>query len=279
MKKIFAVLGIVAGAFLVAGGILIGIGFAMGAKGSVRLLGFANINVGRGELISQEYMKLDEFDSIYVDMDYGDVQIIPAEEYGIEYRLFSDNVRCEVKNGGLIFEERARDGIFNFDFFGIGTHSDSYVKLYVPEKKLSSVELYMDMGEADIKGIDCRRLKIDCDMGSVECADVSAETVYFDLDMGSLDFEGTVTGRTEADLDMGDLNMEGWLDCDISIDSDMGAVDLATYYSYNSYRCELDADMGSDSIHDNGGADSKEIHRMVINCDMGSIDVTFKDAG
>lgn len=278
MKKIFIILGIVAGAFVVIGGTLLGIGFAMGARNDIQLFnGALSFSLGRGELVRQDYRQIEEFDSLYVDMDLGRVEIVAGDEYGIEYQLYSDNVKCDVNNGKLTFKEQGkRNHIIGFDFGWFGSHKDSYIKIYIPEKKLDSVEIYADMGRVDINRISCERLTVECDMGGIKCRNTNTGVLYIDADMGSVEYTGAVTDRIEADVDMGSIYIEGYLDCDIEVDADMGSADIVTYYSAASYRYNFDIGMGGKEIRDNGGADSKEIHDMNIECDMGDINITHK---
>lgn len=278
MKKIFIILGIVAGAFAVIGGTLLGIGFAMGARNDIQLFnGVLSFSLGRGELVKQEYREIEKFDSLYIDMNLGRVEIVAGDEYGIEYQLYSDNVKCDVDNGKLTFKEQGRKNhIIGFDFGWFGNHKDSYIKIYVPEKKLDSVEVYADMGKVDIRGISCERLTLDCDMGAVDCKDLNVGRLNIDADMGGVEFDGTVTDKIDADVDMGSVYIEGWLDCDLEIDADMGSVDIVTYYSAVSYRYDFEIGMGGKKIHDNGGTDSEKLHYMNINCDMGDLNVTHE---
>lgn len=279
MKKIFAVLGIIIGAFVVIGGTLIGVGFAMGARNNINLFnGAVSFSLGRPEVVRMDKEKLDEFDSMYIDMDYGSVEIIPGDEYAVEYELYSDSIICEVENGRLTFKERRKNNfVMNFDFglFGFGSRAGR-LKVYVPNKKLDSVEIYTDMGSVVINGVSCDKLTLECDMGNAECKNVTVGRMYVDSDMGGLDFTGAVTDRIEADMDMGSISLEGWLDCDFDISADMGSVDIVTYYSADSYRYNFDIGMGGKEIRDNGGADSEKVHNMDIECDMGGISVTHK---
>ncbi len=280
MKKIFIILGVVAGAFAVIGGTLLGIGFVMGARNDIQLFnGALGFSFGRGELVKQEYREIEAFDSLYVDMNLGRVEIVAGEEYAIEYQLYSDNIKCDVDKGVLTFKEQGKKNhIICFDFGWFGHHKDSYIKIYVPEKKLDSAERYADMGKVDISGISCESLTLDCDMGAVSCNDISVGRLYIDADMGGVEFDGTVTDKIDADVNMGSVYIKGWLDCDLEIDADMGSVDIVTYYSASSYRYDFEVGMGGKEVHDNGGTDSEKLHNMNIDCDMGDINVTHKKA-
>lgn len=276
MKKVYGILGTVACAFLVVGGILLAIGVGVGASHNFSLFKFFDVSIGRPELASQEYMKLDEFDSLYIDMNYGGVEIVKGSDYAVEYQLYSDNVVCEVNNGRLVFKESGKKHVgINLGIFG-NYNYDSYVKVYVPEKDFDDVEIHTDMGEMKVKDLSCGKLTLESNMGAVNCINVKADRVDLDVDMGSVYYKGTISGRIKADLDMGGMILEGYLDCDMDIDADMGSVDITTYYSSGSYRCDLETDMGQKNIHDNGGGiDSDKVHDMKIDCDMGSIEITY----
>lgn len=280
MKKTFAILGIIIGAFVVVGGILIGAGCAIGVRNNIDLFNDrVYLDFGWGELVKSDYKALEEFDSLYLDMNYGSVEIVAGDGYGIEYELYSDSIVCEVSGKKLTFKERRdRNFVMGLDFGWFGARKKGRVKVYVPEQKLDSVEINTDLGNININGMMCQSLNVDCDMGAVECKNVTADRVYIDADMGAVEFSGAVSQKIEADVDMGDVEITGYLDCDIDIDADMGSVDVVTYYSSRSYRCELDVDMGHKNIRDDGGMDSETTHSMDIDCDMGSISVTYRSA-
>ena len=114
-------------------------------------------------------------------------------------------------------------------------------------------------------------------MGEVVYEDVKAEDMNINADMGRVVFYGSITGRITAELDMGSAELKGYLDCDMDMDCSMGSVDITTYYSKDSYEYDIDTDMGNSSFDGNGGMQSDTVHKVKIDCDMGSVSMKFEE--
>lgn len=278
MKKFYIIVGIIAGVLLIAGGALVGIGIASGADKAFKLFGKIDINIGEPQLVVQDYKELDEFDSIDVDVNLANVEITASgdDKYGIEYKVYSNNVKCEFKGNKLVFKEKGTFG-FDFGFFG-NIKQDTYVKIYVPEKELQSITLSADMGSVTVSDVVCDYLSAECNMGSMTFNNITANDVELDADMGSVELTGTVTGMIEADLDMGSAELTGYFDCDMDIDCGMGDIDIITYYDASSYDWYIDCDMGQYNINESGGEKTNSHNIIRADCDMGSAEITFKDA-
>ena len=147
----------------------------------------------------------------------------------------------------------------------------------MPEGRLDSVKLDTDMGSVRVNGIESRYFDTDCDMGEVVYEDVKAEDMNINADMGRVVFYGSITGRIIAELDMGSAELKGYLDCDMDMDCSMGSVDITTYYSKDSYEYDIDTDMGNSSFDGNGGMQSDTVHKVKIDCDMGSVSMKFEE--
>lgn len=279
MKKFYAVAGIIAGVLIILGGVFTGAGIAAGADKSFDIFGNVGINIGLPEAKDMEYTKVDDFDSIDVSANLAGIEIVKSDkkEYAVEYRLYSENPVCEVNNGKLVIKENKSDAGFNFVFPKFSKYSDSYIRIYVPEGILDSVKLDTDMGSVRVNGIESRYFDTDCDMGEVVYENVKAENMDIDADMGRVVFSGSITGRVTAGLDMGSAEFVGYLDCDMNFDCSMGSVDITTYYSKDSYKYDISTDMGSSSFDGNGGIQSDTVHKVKIDCDMGSVSMKFEE--
>ena len=260
MKKFYAIAGIISGVLLLVGGVLLGIGLMSGADKNFKLFDKINMSFGMSELSVQEYTELDDFSSVDINLNLADLEIVASDngEYGIEYKLYSDNIKCDVQNDSLIFRENKGKIGFNFNLGFLGAE-DTYVKIYVPEKELESI-------------------KISADMGTIKLNHIFAKNVNIDADMGSVVFAGMVTETFTAELDMGSADIEGWLDCDIDVSCDMGNLDITTYFSSSAYKLNVNSDMGEETFNYNGGTEISSNNFIKADCDMGSIEITFKDA-
>lgn len=104
-------------------------GFAMGAK--VTGVGFGphgiSVYTPEGKVGEQQAVPkageemLPEFDSIKIEVDYADVFLQPAEEYGISYRVDGGNLLSyEIEDGTLVIKESADKEGFHAEFIHIG---------------------------------------------------------------------------------------------------------------------------------------------------------------
>lgn len=279
MKKFYAIAGIIAGVLIILGGVFTGVGIAAGADKSFDIFDNVGINIGLPEAKNMEYTKLKDFNSIDVSANLARIEIVKSDkkEYAVEYKLYSENPVCEVNNGKLVIKENKSNNGFNFVFPKFNKYSDSYIRIYVPEGRLDSVKLDTDMGSVRVNGIESRYFDTDCDMGEVVYEDVKAEDMNIYADMGRVVFYGSITGRITAELDMGSAELKGYLDCDMDLDCSMGSVDITTYYSKDSYEYDIDTDMGSSSFDGKGGMQSDTVHKVKIDCDMGSVSMKFEE--
>lgn len=269
MKKFFAVTGIIAGSFLVLGGALFGIGFLCGGKNSPLVL--SGKGLATDYAYKQDYKEIPAFDTIDMDSDAGNVEIISGDDYAIEYALTDDVFSYTVKDGVLkIKSQRKRE-------FEVSFWDDSYIRIYVPSGVKYNADISNDAGSVKITDVVFDSLTIKCDAGDVCCNGVNAVTLNSDLSAGDFTYDGTCTGSMNAELDMGTARISGFLDCGFNVRADMGSIYVTSYYSSSSYDLDIDVDMGSREIYDNGGKKSDKVNVMKLVCDMGSVDVTFED--
>ena len=271
MKKFFAVTGIISGVFLVLGAALLGIGFLCGGK-------FTPIGLVNGHFVTdyayqQEYKEIEAFDTIEIDVDAENIEIISGDTYAIEYAVSTDVFSCAVKDGILKISSQ------NTMKFNITLWSGCYLKIYVPsdESLKYDADISNDAGSITISGVNFDKLSVDCDAGAVRCKNVTAVTVNADLSAGDFEYKGTCSGSFKSELDMGNAEISGFIDCDMDIRADMGSIYVTSYYSYPSYSIDIDVSMGNKAIHDNGGKESDKVNKWNLVCDMGSVDVTFED--
>ncbi len=280
MSKFYKIFGIIAGALLVAGGILVAIGFGTGAARQTKLFNWIDINYGDTDTLNtQELMELDEFSSIYADVSMGDVTVIASDKYAVEYALYSKNVSCKVVNGVLKFSETGSkiNGI-NLDLGFLNRHhKDSYVKIYVPKETLDNVTIDNDMGDITINGIKTKSFDVTANMGDIKLTDMESEKTDISADMGDITYEGKVTDYIKATDSMGNITITGDLLCDITASCDMGDAEVATCYEPGGYQYDIDTDMGDKNINLNGGKKAEGQYKISVTSDMGDVTLTFQD--
>lgn len=276
MKKFYKIMGTIAIIFLVCGIIFTGIGFVMGGQNHTLKSNKWMTFVINPSVEKQDYTVLDEFDSIDLKINSGDVVIKEGEEFAIEYALY-DGAKYKVENETLSIEE-ADTG---FIHLGFGWKSENtYLTIYVPkDTKLNIKKLNVDMGDITIFDIDFENINISADMGDIDLKNIEVSNLDVDADMGDVNFEGVADGKINIEVDMGDVDLKGYLGCDIIVESDMGDVDIYTYYNSQYYKYDIDTDMGDKEINNNGGEHMETDSNFEIkaNSDMGDVMLTFAD--
>ena len=274
MKKFYAISGIIAGICVLLAGILITVSLAKGADGNFKLFGKFGISFGSpGELVS-DTVRPGDFDSIDVKAKRARVEIVADKDNYVEYSVYSNSVKCEVKDNTLVFRED--DSIFSMFNFGREKYENSYIRIHVKNENYNKIKVKSNMGDISVNDIECTNMNIDADMGGVYLNNVSAASLIADCDMGNLEFDGSCSSRMDIGCDMGKITVAGYLDCDVKLDADMGDIDFSTMYSKSDFDVNIDCDMGKiDSNSYDGAIRSEKTNNLKIDCDMGSVRIKF----
>ncbi|MGN0369171.1 MAG: DUF4097 family beta strand repeat-containing protein [Butyrivibrio sp.] len=280
MKKFYIIFGIIAGALLICGTALVGVGIAAGADTNIEIPHVLNIKYSGKKDVHREYIETEEFDTIKADINFGEIDIIEGDTYAVELISVNSKYDYEIKNGVLYITQKDEKTLFNFDFSLFGGLDDYYVKIYVPDtdKIINKIDIDANMGAVKINiPVKVDYIYVDADMGDVEINNASVCNMELDADMGNIIFNGITYdgGKITANADMGNVELTGYLGCDIEVDCNMGNAEVTTYYSSDCYKYDVDSDMGHAGINRIGGVDIDESYRIYVNCDMGNAELNF----
>lgn len=288
---------------LIVAAVLIGVGILFSVIGFVS---GASLTIYPGEplnLVGEETAdrNLAAFEKIDVNVGRADVEIIPANAFGIEMTdyKYGDKLHYAVENGVLKVGGGYGNhrGWFNLDFSFIHP-KQSAVKIYVPEQAaFTDVSVTTALGRVDISNITTERLTCLNNLGEVKLSGVTAQTTALDLDLGALTMEnadlgdatiesalGEVTGKDVSTLslnctaNMGKIDLQGTFIGVIDIDADMGDVNFETTVEQADYSFDLNVNAGKVLI--NGSRVENEYrtsgtsdNKIKIGCAMGDINV------
>lgn len=224
------------------------------------------ISRGEKELYEQAKTEIDSFKEIDLDLKTANVNLIPSDNYYIEYHVSTTgDFYYKIDDGKLIVSDD-NGTFFNLNFGSLGDlysegDENSYVNIYYPENT--------NIGD----------FSVNLDMGSVYIANCFIEDSQIDLDMGSLHLNDTILNCLEADLDMGTVNAVGVGVTDkMDLELDMGSANLDMITSYDGkgleYGYDFLCDMGSITIDGEKYEHEKEKNGkeiIKISCDMGNI--------
>lgn len=248
----------VIGACCVAAGILItGAGIAAGGWPgiSVSSSGLHTVGSHHGkEPYILEKTKLDEFDSINLNLEYADLDIIPSDGYYLEYRLSGSQNKpeCNTDNKTLTLKEKpntnGRIMFFNFGNFlwdnNEYINEKYYVKLYLPADKIyDEVKIYNDCGDVNAATLEAQDLSLEVAYGDIDAEAIKSKTLSILMDSGSFKVENVKAdemilnneygptrirnlsaGTAKIELDSGDANIDKAIINDLTLSDSYGAV-------------------------------------------------------
>ncbi|MCH1983364.1 DUF4097 domain-containing protein [Ruminococcus sp. OA3] len=218
----------------------------------------------------QEKMRLDEFSSIDIDLNYADIKIQPSDGYYLEYQLdgAGPEPEYEVKNGKLRFKESPAGGFIGglnfFTFSDFSRSYDYYVILYVPADKYfkavklvsddgmistgdiraESMDITDDYGQVSIESFKGRELSINMDDGRLKIQNLDADTVLINNEYGECEIENMKVKTLEARLDDGDFKVSKGHAANLDIDNEYGNVTLGMSEKLDAYDLDLETEYG-----------------------------------
>ena len=217
--------------FLLIGGILVGIGWGLGANGKYVRWDKDGLRVGECREHEISEFGIEAFTKINVSTVSARVELIPSDRYGVEAKLSecAEEVEWSVEGGRLMVGGDSWEvlNIMNFNFSAIG--GDYFVKVYYPEGVemdevlvsttsgdvgvartiVKNIDVETVSGRIGVEVLGSRKISLESTSGSIDLigdletvAEVRVETVsgsvvISDLGWNSLDVE-TVSGAVEV---------------------------------------------------------------------------------
>lgn len=273
-----------AAVLMVIGGIMVAVGLLNGAKTTLywdtkeHHLECKDID---DMYITQEKMKVDQFEYLNIDVNGAKISLIPSDDYYVEYSVLSDDGNpLTIQDGTLTFRDSSRR-LFEFNFNFAKKERNEYLIVYYKEgETLRDIKAELDMGSMNMEGVCAERADVDLSMGSLEVKDCSIDHFDAELDMGSLHMERADIGMFKASLAMGELNItEALVREEMDAELDMGSADIELGQEDDKnrklqYGFDMETDMGSIEIDGRDEGDRYSLPgdiMLKISCDMGSI--------
>lgn len=190
----------------IAGGILLLAGVSLVSAGKA-LGGVPGIYVDRYGVHSpeeeplvyvQDKKNIQPFEELSVQVDYADINLIPADDYYVEYTLDGQEGEPEiVSEDGTLHISQGSEGRFGFYIMSVGIFggvSDSAqkreVNIYYPEETpLHSISLDTQDGEITMGKATVETLAINNSYGEVQAGEIMAEKAEIAMKDGDLSVE------------------------------------------------------------------------------------------
>ena len=210
--------------------------FAIGAgTGGIRDLASAGVDnlpsSGSMKEYQMEKTKLDDFDSLNIDVSYMDIHILPSEDDAcyLAYNLSGNDrknpFQYHIENGVLSVKEdlSAESGFFiGIDYSFLAKLADGRVvtdtsanhmepdqlTLWMPaDKMLSSVVISGGDGDIDLSGLSAGQLSVEASYGDLTLSGVQADSGNFTLGDGDIQADSLTLKQMDLDASYGDVSV------------------------------------------------------------------------
>lgn len=200
---------------------------------------------------------VDAFDSISLDVDLSEVNIVAGDKYGLSYECAKNLVPdFNVKDGTLCIIQNSK----NPHFPRRNGNNNSIITITVPkETELSRISGGCDLGDMEITGLVVDEIDIECDMGLAAITDVTASSITCDCSLGECKISGCSFDNLTVDNDLGNIEVYSknpLTDYAMDLSVSMGVIevdgeDYGTHYKQKGDKdknIKLSNSMGSISI-------------------------------
>ncbi len=154
----------------------------------------------------EQSASLEEFDSIDLDMDLGDVQIVRGDSFSWTGEFFSKWMPELKVSGKKLTVSQSSSKSFNMK----GTNKACKLVITVPEgKTIQSLSADMDLGAFSSEKVDYGDAEMVLDLGSLNLTDCTFIDLRGDVDLGSIELKNCSFEGAELNTDLGDITIDG----------------------------------------------------------------------
>lgn len=234
---IFSFACILLGLLLItAGGLLGGIpGFYLDRDG----IHTSKDTARRSMEIFQDTKELEPFDSMELNVNYADVELIPSDRYAIDYCVTGiyEKPVCKIENGRLVFHQDPHYNDHPIWFLSVGPISnnaneplpDSYVKIEFPADKLfSDTVIHIESGNLNISDLQADSLNIENEYGNVLLNTYTGEDLTVHMSSGSLSLGSIRAERLDVRNDYGDFDLNEYTGRALTVHMESGIISFGT---------------------------------------------------
>lgn len=259
--------------------------------------------------VLMEKTKIDKFNSISMDVEYADIEIIPSDDYYLEYALSSNQSPVySVKNGLLDFSQTQKSSYFNFSFFSFSPDFNrSAVKLYVPENAhFKNIDIKLSSGDISTEAnIQTDALSVNSEYGDITGNRLDSNKTDIQMSSGSIKIENFVSDALTLKNEYGDITVKQYTCKNGNITSDSGStklgnatfdsldirseygdVDVESTTDITEYSLNMEVEYGDLTLPGNGkldsddtvsyGSEGKSLGEFKVICDSGDVVISQK---
>lgn len=230
--------------------------------------------------------QLEEFNSIDLNVNCGDVEIDEGDSYRIiaEYNEEKEDLSYSVKENKLFVTQKTladiQRNIKIFDFEN--DECDYKIKVYVPKGiKLDELKLNTNVGDTKLKNLKCRQLVVANECGNVEGSNMEIDNFKGDLETCEIKFDKFTSDGMNLNVESGEINITGKLSGENKINLQSGSVNLKNDLAKEDCGYDIDVDFGGCKINGNRVKEEQKSYNkgsknmFVIKGDSGSVQLDF----
>lgn len=278
MKKYKKVLLIISGCLVLAGGIMMTAGVALGGRpGFVITRNGIRSEEKEGNFIEKEEENLKDISSLDLKSWAGDIEIVESDKLKVEYGYWEDytDPQFEIKDGKMtlklsenrVYHQTVFSGVYFGGTWG-GRSKQDYIKLYIPSNmKFEEIlidskynDLHMNVGETklltlksdyseiSLDGVKAGATDISNSYGELQAKNCSFQTTDLNMDYGNARLSDSETGETIIAAKYGELYLTSIKAGSLKVGADYGTIKIKDVQSTNNKKelelLEVSADYG-----------------------------------
>lgn len=233
---------------MIAFGILLAlVGYFSGGKWSF-VLTDEGIQVPKNNNLVNNSYELDDFTSINIVNDYGDVEIVTSDRYALETNVVEDDdITYSIKDKTLTIETKGKKK--NELQLGFGSFNTPSITIYVPKDvKLKTVDIDSNFGDMTIRDLNYQQLNLIENYGDILFKNTTGDKTEITHSFGDMKLQQFSSNGFVVESENGDINIDGTLNGQSTITSNFGDTTLDLQNKKSEIGFELDTDFGDLSV-------------------------------
>ena len=234
-------------------------------------------NTYSGSYTDDKAASASDITELYLNLGDGKFTIAPSnDEYF--HISFNGKGKCQYYTEGSAFYINA--------FYGNIWYNKNSLTLNIPDTLLRNADISVGAGSVSIASLKSDAIVISVGAGELIIDDVICSNIETGIGMGSVTIKNGSVQDADFEIGMGELTYTGAIAHDLSASVDMGSITLMLNDSQYDHNYEIDIDMGAITLGNaeyggfidygqNIGNNADSTYS--LECDMGSIEVKFKD--
>lgn len=199
-----------------------------------------------GETIEENIEKIESLSEnvkVKIDLEISSLKIKEGTTFQVERINEITDVSCRVNGNTLEIKEKDSSW---FD----STKENSTIIVYIPEGMiLDDLEISIDIGNADVQGIQTKKLDIDAGAGTINLNSVVAQKVDVDGGAGNITINDSVLTNLDFDCGIGVTKISGDIKGNSKISCGVGKMELHLTQPQENYKIRTETALGEITLN------------------------------